>query len=86
MFHNESFKFKFRRLKIIFQEPVIFEDVKDEIFDMVKPDDPYHITLSDLLRSGQGETVVNILSDLNGFWSYENREMLLAETPEDENF
>merc|ERR1719394_1027652 len=64
------------------QEPVIFEDVKDEIFDMVKPDDPYHITLSDLLRSGQGETVVNILSDLNGFWSYENREMLLAETPE----
>jgi len=68
------------------QEPVIFEDVKDEIFDMVKPDDPYHITLSDLLRSGQGETVVNILSDLNGFWSYENREMLLAETPEDENF
>ena len=33
---------------------------------------------------GQGETVINILSDLNGFWSYENREMILAENPEEE--
>lgn len=31
------------------QEPVTFEDVKDEIFDMVKPADPYKITLQDLL-------------------------------------
>jgi len=52
---------------------------------MVKPEHPYQITFQDLLNSGQGETVVNILSDLNGFWSYENREMLLAENPEDEN-
>lgn len=27
------------------QEPVSFEDVKDEIFDMVKPADPTRITL-----------------------------------------
>lgn len=67
------------------QEPVNFEDVKDEIFDMVKPAHPYEISFQDLLTSCQGETVVNILSDLNGFWSYENREMLLAESPEDEN-
>ena len=59
-----------------------FDDVKDEIFDMIKPVHPYEITYQDLLRSGQGETVVNILSDLNGFWSYENREMLFVE---DEN-
>lgn len=31
------------------QEPVSFEDVKDEIFDMVKPIDPCKITLQDLL-------------------------------------
>lgn len=29
--------------------------------------------------SGQGETVISILIDLNGFWTYENREVLLAE-------
>ena len=29
-------------------------------------------------RSGQGATVISILIDLNGFLSYENREMLLA--------
>ena len=27
----------------------------------------------------QGDTVVNILIDLNGFWSYENREVLVAD-------
>lgn len=27
------------------QEPVSFEDIKDEIFDMVKPADPFKITL-----------------------------------------
>jgi hypothetical protein len=32
------------------QEPVPFEDVKDEIFDMVRPADPYRITLQDLLN------------------------------------
>ena len=54
------------------------EDVKDEIFDMVAPLDSLKITLTDLIRSGQGETVVQILTDLNGFWSYENREVLVA--------
>lgn len=32
------------------QEPVNFEDVKDEIFDMVKPQNPTRITLQDLLN------------------------------------
>ena len=32
------------------QEPVTFQDVKDEIFDMVKPQDPYKITLQDLIN------------------------------------
>lgn len=32
--------------------------------------------------SGQGETVVSMLTDLNGFLTYENREFSLAEGSE----
>lgn len=60
-------------------EPVNFEDVKDEIFDMVKPADPSKITLQDMISSGQGDVVTSILIDLNGFWTYENREMLVPD-------
>ncbi|XP_069494548.1 serine/threonine-protein phosphatase 2A regulatory subunit B'' subunit gamma isoform X2 [Ambystoma mexicanum] len=66
------------QMKVHNQEPVSFHDVKDEIFDMVKPKDPFKITLQDLIQSGQGDTVSSILMDLNGFWSYENREVLVA--------
>lgn len=62
------------------QEPVPFEDVKDEIFDMVRPADPYKITLQDLVSCGQGDTMISILIDLNGFWTYENREAMAADT------
>lgn len=31
-------------------EPVSFDDVKNEIFDMVKPVDPLKLTLQDLIR------------------------------------
>lgn len=53
---------------------------------MVKPKDPLHITLQDLIQSSQGDTVCSILIDLNGFWTYENREVLVAadgESPAD---
>lgn len=55
-----------------------FEDVKDEIFDMVHPKDPLRITLQDLIDCGNGDTVVSILIDLNGFWTYENREVSIV--------
>ena len=29
-----------------------------------------------LIFSSQGDTVVSILIDLNGFWTYENREVI----------
>lgn len=45
---------------------------------MVKPKDPYKITLQDLVNSCQGDIVSSILIDLNGFWTYENREVLVA--------
>ncbi|XP_076622362.1 serine/threonine-protein phosphatase 2A regulatory subunit B'' subunit gamma-like isoform X2 [Colletes latitarsis] len=62
------------------QEPVTFENVKDEIFDMVKPADPCKITLQDLLSCGQGDTMVSILIEFHGFWAYENREAMAADT------
>jgi len=68
-----------KQLKKYGHEPVPFKDVQDEIFDMIKPQNPYKITLVDLIRSGHGETVTNILIDLNSFWTHENRESLVAE-------
>ncbi|CAG9131508.1 unnamed protein product [Plutella xylostella] len=59
-------------------EPVNFDDVKDEIFDMVRPEHPSRITLQDLIKSGHGHTAVSILLELHGFWAYENREALAA--------
>ena len=59
---------------IVFFLPVL----QDEIFDMVKPKDPLKISLQDLINSNQGDTVTTILIDLNGFWTYENREALVA--------
>jgi serine/threonine-protein phosphatase 2A regulatory subunit B'' len=58
---------------------VSLEDVKDEIFDMVRPVHPLRITLHDLIACGHGDTMFSILTDLNGFWSYENREAMAAE-------
>ncbi|KAK7591052.1 hypothetical protein V9T40_002665 [Parthenolecanium corni] len=65
------------------QEPVPFENIQNEIFDMVKPAQPDRITLKDLLNCEQGDTVLSILIDLNGFWNHENREMMAAETTTD---
>ena len=59
--------------------------IQDEIFDMVKPRDPYKITLQDLVSSSQGDTVTSILIDLNGFWTYENREVLVVNDSDSNN-
>ncbi|XP_051863023.1 serine/threonine-protein phosphatase 2A regulatory subunit B'' subunit gamma-like isoform X1 [Drosophila albomicans] len=53
-------------------EAVNFEDIKNEIFDMVKPKESTKITLQDLHNCGQGETVVSILIEFHKFWAYEN--------------
>ncbi|KAK0178320.1 hypothetical protein PV328_002280 [Microctonus aethiopoides] len=65
------------------QERVSFEDVKDEIFDMVKPADACKITLQDLLSCGQGDTMISILIEFHGFWAYENREAMAADTSDE---
>lgn len=61
-------------------ENVNFEDVKDEIFDMVKPAHSSRITLKDLIACSQGDTVVSILIEFHKFWAYENRESMIVDT------
>jgi len=62
------------------------DDIKDEIFDMVKPENPTKITLKDLIKSKMGHIVINILIDVNGFWSYEFRESLALNRAPKNNF
>lgn len=56
------------------EDPISFEDIKDELFDMVQPADPMRITFHDLLNSQNAEYFVSLLTDLNEFCNYENRE------------
>ena len=60
------------------------EDVRDEIFDMVNQEVPGQITQKDILSSGVQEILVDVLSDYNGFWRYDNREYLMQMEEEEE--
>lgn len=60
------------------------DDVKCEIFDMVKPKTPGIITLDDLIECGQGGTVLSMLIDAAAFWRYDNRESLMMEQDDDD--
>merc|ERR1719162_572430 len=59
------------------------DDVKDEIFDMVKASTPGIITLQDLINCRQGGIVLSMLIDAAAFWRYDNRESLMMEPDED---
>ncbi|XP_043911544.1 serine/threonine-protein phosphatase 2A regulatory subunit B'' subunit gamma-like [Protopterus annectens] len=50
-----------QRLYVVDQSS--FDNIKDIIFDMVNPKDPYKITLQDLINSGRGATVISILTE-----------------------
>jgi hypothetical protein len=41
---------------------------------MSNPVEKSRITLKDLIACGAGGTIINILSDVRGFWQYENKE------------
>lgn len=77
----------FRAIVLLLQtkkvEVASVDDVKDEIFDMVKSSQPGVITLEDLVRCRQGGTVLSMLVDAAAFWRYDNRESLM--TPEDDD-
>lgn len=53
------------------------DDVKDEVFDIVKPEDPNFITCQDLIDCRVGGTVLSMLIDAAAFWRYDNRESLM---------
>eukprot|EP00891_Asterochloris_glomerata_P006921 jgi/Astpho2/6921/e_gw1.00107.57.1_t len=57
-------------------------DVKDELFDLVKPRDPLRITLQDLVDCKMASCVISILADVNEFWSYDSRESLMQQDQE----
>jgi len=59
------------------------DDVKDEIFDMVKSAKQGLITLQDLVDCRQGGTVLSMLIDSAAFWRYDNRESLMMESDDD---
>lgn len=59
------------------------DDVKDELWDMIKPEDPLKVTLKDLVACKMGDTVISILTDITGFWAYDSREMLMQEKEEE---
>ena len=50
------------------------DDLKDEIWDMAKPELQYCITLSDLERCGRGDIIVSILIDAKACYDYDKRE------------
>jgi len=60
--------------RLSFTDDIKVDDVIDEIFDMCKPKVSSIITLNDLLSCGQGHVVIDILTDVSGFWSYDTRE------------
>jgi len=61
------------------------DDVKDEIFDMVKASTPGIISLQDLINCRQGGVVLSMLIDAAAFWRYDNRESLMMEPDEDDD-
>mmetsp|Transcript_106224 Transcript_106224/g.194994 ORF Transcript_106224/g.194994 Transcript_106224/m.194994 type:complete len:475 (-) Transcript_106224:203-1627(-) len=61
------------------------DDVKDEIFDMVKAKKSGIITLQDLVNCRQGGTVLSMLIDSAAFWRYDNRESLMMESDDDDD-
>lgn len=65
-------------------DPPTVDDVKDEIFDMVKTEKPGIITLQDLIKCRQGGTVLSMLIDAAAFWRYDNRETLMMEHIDDD--
>lgn len=47
---------------------------------MIRPEDGVHITFNDLLNSNNADLFCAILSDVNAFYLYSNRENFIAHT------
>lgn len=51
--------------------------VANEIFDMIDPAEPLKITMEDARRSQCAGALISMLTDVKGFWQYDNREVQL---------
>ena len=71
---NMFFRAVIQKLEIMDRGGFNVEDIKDEIFDMAKPELPMAITLSDLIKCGQGDIIVSMLIDAKAFYDYDQRE------------
>jgi len=47
------------------------DDLKDELWDMAKPQMPFCITLQDLINCGVGDMIVSMLTDAKDFYNYD---------------
>ncbi len=47
------------------------EDIKDELFDMANPVNKKFITLNDLIKTGNGDTILSIIYDAKAFFDYD---------------
>ena len=50
------------------------DDIKDEIWDMIKPKNPNYITLEDVLKSSYRDLVLSLLIDAKAFYQHDQKE------------
>lgn len=81
---NYFFSAIVKKLQTKKMDVAVVDDVKNEIFDMVKASQPGIITLEDLMNCRQGGVVLSMLIDAAAFWRYDNRENLLMEPDGDD--
>ena len=68
------------------EDAVPIKYIVTELTDMVGPQDPSRVYMSDLLACKMGPTFLHVLTDVRGFWLYSNREMLMhADSEVDEH-
>jgi serine/threonine-protein phosphatase 2A regulatory subunit B'' len=70
---NMFFRAIIQKLEMMNRGDFNVEDIKDEIFDMAKPELPMAITLTDLVKCGQGDIIVSMLIDAKAFYDYDQR-------------
>ena len=68
---NMFFRAVIQKLETKVQTDYKVDDLKDELWDMAKPQLPYCITLQDLVNCGVGDTIVAMLTDAKAFYEYD---------------
>ncbi|CDW90293.1 serine threonine-protein phosphatase 2a regulatory subunit b subunit gamma [Stylonychia lemnae] len=80
---NMFFRAVIQKLETRVQTDYKVDDLKDELWDMAKPQLPYCITLQDLINCGVGDIIVSMLTDAKAFYEYDQRETGETEDFED---